>query len=187
MLKEPCGRDTLRGKGETDMKFRMAGIAQDSIVDGPGIRLTVFFQGCPHGCPGCHNPQTHDFAGGREGDTEEILTLLKSSSLTTGLTLSGGEPFCQPEAFRILAEGARAAKKDVWAYSGYTYEKLLADPDKAPLLALCDVLVDGPFLLAKRSLALDFCGSSNQRLIDLTKTRESGKIVFWKDPWSVLE
>ena len=168
------------------MKFRMAGIAQDSIVDGPGMRLTVFFQGCPHGCPGCHNPQTHDFAGGREGDTEQILDQLRGSSLTAGLTLSGGEPFCQPEAFRALAEGARAAGKDVWAYSGYTYEQLMADSDKAPLLTLCDVLVDGPFLLSQRSLALTFCGSSNQRLIDLAKTRESGKIVLWQDPWSAL-
>lgn len=168
------------------MKFRMAGIVTDSIVDGPGMRLTVFFQGCPHRCEGCHNPQTHDFAGGKEGDTDEILALLAASSMMTGLTLSGGEPFCQGEAFRALAEGAKALGKDVWAYSGYTYEQLLGDAEKAPLLDLCDVLVDGPFVLSQKSLALLFCGSRNQRLIDLAATRAAGEVVLWKDPWDVF-
>ncbi len=168
------------------MKFRMAGMEQDSIVDGEGMRLTVFFQGCPHHCPGCHNPQTHDFSGGKEGDTEEILALLAGSSLSEGITLSGGEPFCQPAAFRALAEGAHKLGKTVWAYSGYTYEQLRADAEKAQLLSLCDVLVDGPFLQEKKSLALLFRGSGNQRLIDVKRSEKAGEPVLWEDPWAAL-
>ena len=168
------------------MIFRMAGIETDSIVDGEGIRLTVFFQGCPHHCPGCHNPETHDFSGGAPGDTGEILSLLSGSYLMEGITLSGGEPFCQPEAFRVLAEGAHRLGKTVWAYTGYTYEELLADEEKAALLGLCDVLVDGRFSEKQRSLALLFRGSANQRLIDVQRSLTKGEVVWWKDPWRTI-
>ena len=160
------------------MKFRMAGLTHDSIVDGEGLRLTVFAQGCPHGCPGCHNPTTHDFAAGKEGDTEEILAQLKENLLEQGITLSGGEPFCQCAAMLELAKGAHALGRDVWAYSGWTYEQLMADPEKAALLAECDVLVDGPFLLAERSLTLQFKGSRNQRVIDVKRSLEKGEPVL---------
>ena len=161
------------------MKLRIAGIANDSIVDGPGLRLTVFFQGCPYGCPGCHNPQTHDPRGGREADTAEILDLMDKNPLLDGLTLSGGEPFLQPEAALALARAARDKGLNVWVYSGATYEELKARRDKATdaLLEACDVLVDGPFILAGRSLDLSFRGSRNQRLIDLEKTRQAGQAV----------
>ena len=161
------------------MKLRIAGIANDSIVDGPGLRLTVFFQGCPYRCPGCHNPQTHDPAGGRETDTAEILALMDKNPLLDGLTLSGGEPFIQPEAALELARAAKVRSLNVWAYSGATYEALLVKHDAATdaLLAFCDVLVDGPFILAQRSLDLSFRGSCNQRLIDLEKTRQAGRVI----------
>ena len=126
------------------------------------------------------------FPGGKEGDTEEILTLLAGSFLSEGITLSGGEPFCQPEAFRALAEGAHKLGKTVWAYSGYTYEQLRADAEKAQLLSLCDVLVDGPFLQEKKSLALLFRGSGNQRLIDVKRSEKAGEPVLWEDPWAAL-
>ena len=161
------------------MKMRIAGIANDSIVDGPGLRLTVFFQGCPYSCLGCHNPQTHDQEGGREADTLEILALMENNPLLDGLTLSGGEPFMQPEAALELARAARGKGLNVWIYSGATYEALKARQDKATdaLLEACDVLVDGPFILALRSLNLLFRGSRNQRLIDLEKTRQTGSIA----------
>ena len=168
------------------MKFRLAGKVQDSIVDGPGLRLTVFVQGCPHHCPGCHNPETHDFAAGQEADTEEMLSLLRDNPLLCGVTLSGGEPFCQCTAMEEIARGAHALGKTVWAYSGYTYEQLLAREDAAALLTQCDVLVDGPFEQEKRSLSLQFRGSTNQRVIDLNRTRETGEIVLWNDPWAAL-
>ena len=165
------------------MKLRIAGIVNDSIVDGPGLRLTVFTQGCPHHCPGCHNPQTHDFGGGSEGDTAEIIAKMKKNPLLDGLTLSGGEPFVQPEACAELARAAHGLKLNVWSYSGYTFEELCeqgTDAQKA-LLRELDVLVDGRFELAKRSLDCRFRGSTNQRLIDVPKSLAAGEAVELPD------
>lgn len=165
------------------MDIRVNGIVNDSIVDGPGLRLAVFVQGCSHHCPGCHNPETHDKAGGTLRQTEEIVRLMAENPLLDGLTLSGGEPFEQAEACLALALAARALGLSVWAYSGYTYEALTNKSTAArELLAACDVLVDGPFVLAQRSLELDFRGSRNQRLIDLHKTRQSGAVTPWTRP-----
>jgi len=165
------------------MLFRMAGMLRDSIVDGPGLRLAVLAQGCPHACPGCHNPKTHDFSGGTEKDTAEIIAELASNPLCAGVTLTGGEPFCQIEAMLIIAKAARELGKDVWAYSGWTFEELLENEAKKELLLACDVLVDGRFLLEQRSLALRFKGSGNQRIIDVPKSLKTGKIVPWSDGW----
>lgn len=164
------------------MDIRLNGIVNDSIVDGPGLRLAVFVQGCSHHCPGCHNPETHDPKGGQPGDTEDVLQLMKENPLLDGLTLSGGEPFEQPEACLALAKAARGMGLSVWIYSGYRYEALLNQEQAAikGLLDTCDVLVDGPFLLAERSLELDFRGSRNQRLIDLTASRDAGNAVLWQ-------
>ena len=160
------------------MKIQIFGIANDSIVDGPGLRLTVFTQGCPHDCPGCHNPQSHDFAGGKEMDTEEILQKMRANVLLDGVTLSGGEPFCQPEACLEIAKAAHAAGLNVWGYSGYTFEQLREKSECAALLAELDVLVDGPFVLAKRSLECPWRGSTNQRLIDVKESLRTGEAVL---------
>lgn len=171
------------------MEIRIAGTVDDSIVDGPGYRYTVFTQGCPHHCPGCHNPETHDFAGGRMVDTQQIIDQFRANPLLDGLTLSGGDPFCQPEACLMLAEAAHAGGLNVWAYTGYTWEALQreADPARLALLQAVDVLVDGPFLLAQKSLELKFCGSRNQRLIDMKKTLAHGDVVLWQAPsWDAV-
>ena len=149
--------------------MRIAGIVNDSIVDGPGLRLAIFAQGCPHHCPGCHNPESHDFAGGSDMDTEKIIARMDANPLLDGITLTGGEPFEQPEACRILADAAHARGLNVWAYSGYTFEQLCAAPEKRRLLEACDVLVDGPFLLEERSLDLRFRGSKNQRVLKVSE------------------
>lgn len=166
------------------MEIRIFGTVEDSIVDGPGLRYSVFVQGCPHHCPGCHNPQSHDFTGGRLTDTETLLKPLRTNPLLDGLTLSGGEPMCQPEACRCLADAAHAAHLNVWCYTGFTFETLLAedDPERMALLRSVDVLVDGPFLLAERSLELKYCGSRNQRLIDVQRSLASGSVVRWEPP-----
>ncbi len=166
------------------MEIRIYGTVEDSIVDGPGMRYSVFTQGCPHHCPGCHNPESHDFAGGRLTDTEELLGPIRRNPLLDGLTLSGGEPFCQPEACLELASAAKAARMNVWCYTGYTWEALQheADPARLALLEAVDVLVDGRFVKEKRSLALQFCGSSNQRLIDVPASLRAGEIVRWSPP-----
>ena len=162
------------------MEIRIFGIAEDSIVDGPGLRLAVFTQGCPHHCPGCHNPDSHDPEGGRMGTTEEILEMLDDNPLLDGITLSGGEPFLQPEPCRLLAEATHERGLNVWCYTGYTYEALLGSgPAHRALLDAVDVLVDGPFVLEKRSLELKFRGSSNQRLIDVPASLKAGNVVLW--------
>ena len=162
--------------------MRIAGLTQDSIVDGPGFRFTVFVQGCTHHCEGCHNPQTHDPMGGKEMTTEEIIREMRSNPLTDGLTLSGGEPFDQSEDCLTLARAAKESGLNVWSYSGYLFEQLLADEKKSQLLKELDVLVDGPFVLSQRSLALAWRGSRNQRVIDVPKSLAAGEVVLVPDP-----
>ena len=161
------------------MRIRIAGVTNDSIVDGPGFRLAVFTQGCPHHCPGCHNPETHDSQGGHDADTAEIIAAMQKNPLLAGVTLTGGEPMMQPQACLELARAAHAAGKNVWCYTGFMFETLLkeADPQRLALLRETDVLVDGPFLLAQRSLDVRFRGSRNQRLIDVQKSLSLGKTV----------
>lgn len=166
------------------MRISLSGITGDSIVDGPGLRLTIFTQGCLHNCPGCHNPQTHDPSGGSWADTEDILAAAAENPLLDGITLSGGDPFMQPVPCLALAEGAHKLGLNVWTYTGYTWEALWEenDDEKLALLKETDVLVDGPFLLAERSLELQFCGSRNQRLIDVKKSLAADKVVLWEEP-----
>ncbi|MCL2367844.1 MAG: anaerobic ribonucleoside-triphosphate reductase activating protein [Oscillospiraceae bacterium] len=139
----------------------------DSIVDGPGLRFVVFTQGCPHHCPGCHNPETHDPTGGRDVPVEEIITDMLRNPLTDGLTLTGGEPFLQAEDCAKIARAARAVGLNVWCYSGWTLEELKERPEAKVLLREIDVLVDGPYIEAQRSLRLQWRGSENQRVIEL--------------------
>ena len=164
--------------------MRIANTVSDSIVDGPGLRFTVFTQGCPHRCPGCHNPDTHDPAGGHEATVDELAEKLLSNPLTDGLTLSGGEPFCQAEECAKLAAAAREKGLNVWTYTGYTYERLISGevPGAMDLLAQTDVLVDGPFVEAQKSYAALFRGSTNQRLIDVPRSLAAGQAVLWERP-----
>lgn len=166
--------------------IRISGIIPESIVDGPGIRFVLFVQGCPHHCPGCHNPDTHDFSGGYNMTLEEILEKVKSQPVF-GVTFSGGEPFSQPEALAPLAAEIKKLDKHLMIYSGFTYEQLAARTDQAThaLLGLADILVDGRFLQEQKSLSLRFRGSANQRVIDLPKTLETGQVVI--SPYAVRE
>ena len=154
-----------------DKAVRVAGVVENSFTDGPGVRFALFVQGCPHHCPGCHNPQTHDFAGGSETTVGALLAALDEDPLVSGLTLSGGEPFCQAAACAELARAAHARGKDVWTWSGWTYEQLREkaerEPEVAELLRQTDVLVDGPFIEAQRNLDLEWRGSANQRVLEL--------------------
>ena len=162
-------------------ELRISGVIRESIVDGPGIRFVVFCQGCPHRCEGCHNPQTHDFDGGNMCSVERILEEIKKNPLLKGVTFSGGEPFSQPEALCELADGILEMGLDIIVYSGYTFEELLGMSEKIShvkgLLEKCYVLIDGRFELDKRTLALPFRGSTNQRIIDLKKSFEKGEAV----------
>jgi len=153
--------------------IRIAGIVKQTIVDGPGLRLVVFVQGCPHHCFGCHNPEALPFDGGYLCTAQEILDEIQKNPLLQGVTLSGGEPFCQAEALKPLALGAKELGKNLWIYSGYTWEELhdMAETDShiLPLLTAADVLVDGRYIHEQRDLTLPFRGSKNQRLIEVKK------------------
>ena len=154
--------------------LRIAGIMRESIVDGPGIRFAVFCQGCPHDCPGCHNPETHDFSGGKVVDTDELFAECTEDPLHDGVTFSGGEPFCQAQPLYVLGQQFKARGLNLMCYSGWTFEQLLekakSEEFVAKLLSITDILVDGRFVLEKRSLALKFRGSENQRLIDVQES-----------------
>lgn len=160
----------------TSTKLRIAGVVRESIVDGPGIRFVIFAQGCPHHCEGCHNESTHDFSGGYDCDLSRILAEVDKNPLLSGVTFSGGEPFCQAQGFFELGVEIKNRGLDILAYSGYTFEELtkLAEQDKyiGKLLDVIDSLVDGPFILEERDLTLEFRGSRNQRFLKLTDYRK---------------
>lgn len=165
------------------MDIRIFGIEGDSIVDGPGIRMSVFTQGCIHNCKGCHNPESHDPNGGKLYDTDKIIKLASENPLYDGVTLTGGDPFYQPEACAEIAEGVKKFGLNVWTFTGYTWEQLTdsKNEDFMRLLRATDVLVDGKFEMDKKSLELRFKGSSNQRTIDVPASLEQGKIVLWEE------
>ena len=166
------------------MNIRVAGFEKESVVDGPGIRYVIFTQGCPHGCPGCHNPATHDFFGGILMDTEEILKDIEKHSYLSGVTFSGGDPFVQPEPVLEMAKLVKERGLSVVLYSGFTYEQLLELGEKNSmifqLLQVGDLLVDGKFRLEEKDLSLAFRGSLNQRLVDLQRSRIEEKTILWQ-------
>ncbi|MDO4518549.1 MAG: anaerobic ribonucleoside-triphosphate reductase activating protein [Bacillota bacterium] len=170
---------------EKDSRIQLAGIIRESIVDGPGIRFTVFCQGCPHRCPGCHNPNTHDFNGGTSVSVNRIIEEFDKNKMASGITFSGGEPMCQPEAFAELAKLVKDRGKSITIFTGYRLEQLLAmgKSNKAilRLLALCDILIDGPFVEGEKDLTLQFRGSRNQRVIDMPRTLKERRIVPWEE------
>ena len=156
----------------------LSGIVSDSIVDGPAIRTTIFSQGCPHHCPGCHNPETWAFGCGTQIPEEAVVEIVQSNPLCRGVTFSGGEPFAQAGSFARLAALLKEKGYEIASYSGYTFEELLrGTPEQRELLAAIDILIDGPFVLAQKSLEIAFRGSRNQRILDVKKSLAAGQAV----------
>lgn len=147
------------------MKIRIAGLVEESYVDGEGIRFVIFMQGCLRNCKGCHNPETHDLNGGKIIDTSEIIAKIKKNPLLTGITLTGGEPLLQIAPAVELARAAKNLGLDVWLYTGYKFEEIPKDAQE--LLKFVDVAVDGEFIEELRDLDLKFRGSKNQRIINV--------------------
>ena len=162
-------------------ELRLAGVIRESIVDGPGIRMTIFTQGCPHHCEGCHNPQTHDFDGGYISHQENLLKAIDENPILQGVTFSGGEPFMQPEALAELAAEIHKRGLNVLTYTGFTFEELLESFDKFPqrkkLLEQTDYLIDGKFVMSLKTLDSKYRGSSNQRIIDVSQSLKCKKAV----------
>lgn len=160
--------------------IRVAGMIEESIVDGPGLRFVLFTQGCEHNCEGCHNPETHDKLAGNLVDISEIVKAYQNSG-ASGITISGGEPFLQGEALSLLGNEIHRLGGDVITYTGYEYRRLQEiqriHPAVKMLLDVTDLLIDGPFIMAKRTLDRPFMGSTNQKLIALS---EKGQALIQK-------
>lgn len=167
-------------------KIRIAGYVDDSIVDGPGIRFTIFTQGCAHHCFNCHNPETWDFDKGKDVDIDELISKIKRNPLLQGITLSGGDPLYQVNACLELVKKVKELNSDldIIIYTGFTFEELAINfkknNDLLSLLKLSDILIDGKYEDSLRDLTLRFRGSSNQRVINLKKTFLEEKIVLEK-------
>ncbi|MGE5529715.1 MAG: anaerobic ribonucleoside-triphosphate reductase activating protein [Patescibacteria group bacterium] len=170
--------------------LRLAGLTRESVVDGPGLRAVVFVQGCPHRCPGCHNPGTWPMDGGYETTAAAVWEEIKDSKLLRGVTFSGGEPFAQAGPLAALAELIKVRGWDLMIYTGYTWEDLRArcgqDDAISRLLAAADILADGPYIEAQKDLSLPFRGSRNQRLLDLPRSEAAGAPVLWEPRWRHL-
>ncbi|MDL2283548.1 anaerobic ribonucleoside-triphosphate reductase activating protein [Oxalobacter sp. OttesenSCG-928-P03] len=163
--------------------IRVAGIENDSITDGPGLRFVLFLQGCPRACPGCHNPEAIPREGGVARTVDELAGHIRKNPILTGVTFSGGEPLLQAAPLLPLAKMIREEGLDLAIYTGYTLEEILRenDPDVLALLSLADILIDGPFLIGQRNLSLRFRGSSNQRILDLPRSLADKKAVWTED------
>ncbi|MCM1109635.1 MAG: anaerobic ribonucleoside-triphosphate reductase activating protein [Clostridium sp.] len=172
MNRNPIDPSTLEGS------LRVLDIVDGTCVDGPHFRSSVYLAGCSHHCPGCHNPSSWDPDGGKPTTLAALAAYLLKGGLP--VTLSGGDPMMHPREIGALAHCLRSNGVNLWCYSGYTFEAILADKDMAGALRWFDVLVDGPFVEALRDTSLLFRGSSNQRLIDVGRSLDAGVPVLWE-------
>jgi len=167
-------------KTETGVTMRVVSIVEGTTVDGPGLRTSIYFAGCEHHCPGCHNPHTWDPSAGEELSVQDIIGSIEASE-AKGVTFSGGDPLFQASSLAVLARCLHLRGYDIWCYTGYTYEHIASIPAMRGILAWINVLVDGPFVEDLRdTTGLLFRGSSNQRLIDVPRSLEEGHAVEWQ-------
>lgn len=148
-----------------DITLRVLDIMPGTSVDGPGLRTSIYFAGCAHECPGCHNPQSWDFNAGSEMTVDEIMSVVEENGFN--VTFSGGDPLYQISSLTPLAEAIAAKGYTIWLYTGFTFEQAMKLPDADRLFAHIEAVVDGPFMADKRDTSLAFRGSSNQRIIYL--------------------
>lgn len=160
------------------MQIKLASdLMYDSIVDGLGLRIVVWTQGCSHNCFKCHNPQTHDFNKGKYYDIDELVEKIVKYPLKSGVTLSGGDPFFQKEEMLYFVKKLKENKINIWAYTGFVYEDLIKDSIWLETLQNIDVLVDGPFVFEQHDPLLKFKGSKNQRIIDVVQSLKNNQII----------
>ena len=165
------------------MTLRVLDIIEETMVDGVGLRTSIYFSGCNHFCKGCHNPQSWNLNNGKEMTIDELLDIIKADEFAN-VTFSGGDPLYQCEGVTELARRIKEeTDKTIWCYTGFTLEELIAenDPCRMRLLLSVDALVDGPFVEAKKNLSLRFRGSENQRIIDVPASLAAGQTVLWQD------
>lgn len=155
----------MNAPSQSSPTLRVLDIVEGTIVDGPGLRTSIYLAGCPHHCPGCHNPQSWDPEGGTVLTVDAIVARVLESGFN--VTLSGGDPLMQIEGVIELARRLRSEGLNVWCYTGYTIEQIRESPRLLPILSAVDTIVDGPFVEELRDISLQFRGSSNQRIIHL--------------------
>ena len=161
------------------MEISVIKIVESTSVDGPGLRTTVYCAGCRHHCKGCHNPQSWDINYGTMVQVEDVANRLLATD--EDITFSGGDPMFQIEAFAKLASIIKAkSNKNIWCYTGYTFEQLLRNNKSLELLKNIDVLVDGRFIEEQKDKEILFRGSRNQRLIDVQQSLKLGEIVTYQ-------
>lgn len=160
-----------------DDTIRVIKIVDETTVDGPGFRISIYCAGCENRCPGCHNPQTWDVNAGEEKTVDELFDHIVADDFSN-VTFSGGDPMLRPLGFARLAKRIKTeTNKNIWCYTGYTFENLIRRADALELMRWIDVLVDGPFILSQRNEDLLFRGSENQRILDVPKSLEAQKAI----------
>ena len=161
---------------------RLAGIAYESLVNGPGMRRVFFAQGCKHKCKGCFNPETHSFEDGEIMDMDKLIKDVLDNPILKGVTFSGGNTIEQAHSFAYMAKAFKNSNLNIWCYTGYTFEKLLevmkVDTAISELLNNIDVLVDGRFEINNKEEGLRFRGSTNQRIINVKESLNQNKVVI---------
>ena len=165
--------------------MNISGVNFESIVDGEGVRVVIYASGCLHNCKGCHNPSSHSFTAGQpftEQMQNDIIQYIHNTPFISGITLSGGDPMFNTVEITPFVSHLRQDNKDVtvWIYSGFLFEEILENSEMSELLRLCDVLVDGKFVLEQRDVTLSYKGSANQRIIDIQKSLTSGAAIHWE-------
>lgn len=148
-------------------RLRVLNIVDGTIVDGPGLRTSIYFAGCPHHCEGCHNPQSWDAAGGELMTVEELMAVIDENDMN--VTFSGGDPLMQIDALLPLARAVKEHGYTLWVYTGYTIEEIRASESLRRILDYADAVVEGRFVNALRDTSLRFRGSSNQRIVEIKR------------------
>lgn len=161
--------------------YNVLRIIRGTTVDGPGLRTSIYLAGCIHHCPGCHNPQSWDPQAGDELSLKEILRIVNEEDFD--VTLTGGDPLLNPETTAILIRSLKENRRNVWVYTGYTWEDITNSPKLLNAIREADILVDGPFIEAQKNPDLPFRGSSNQRIIDIQASLKSGVISLFHYPF----
>lgn len=158
---------------------RVLDIVEGTSVDGSGLRTSIYFAGCENCCEGCHNPQSWSPDGGRAMSIDEIMDVVEAADMN--VTFSGGDPLFRPEGVIELARRIKSSGRTLWCYTGYTFEQVAADERRRGILEYADVLVDGRYIAAERDETLRFRGSRNQRIIDVRRTLQEGRVVEMAD------
>ncbi len=160
----------------SNITLRVVDIIDGTTVDGPGFRTSIYFAGCQHHCPGCHNPSTWDSLAGYDMTIEQIMARIIENDFN--VTFSGGDPMMQAHNLIHLAKAIRDIGKTIWCYTGYTYNEVYTNPLMSKLLPYLEVIVDGRFIESQRDISLLFRGSANQRLIRIADSTPE-EVTLW--------